>query len=34
MPVLFIRGGEEPARALETPVDIEELKRTIHSIAV
>lgn len=34
MPVLFVGGGREQARAVETPVDLEELRRTIHSFAV
>jgi DNA-binding response OmpR family regulator len=36
MPILFV-GGErrrEHAPAVETPIDLEEFKRTIHSIAV
>lgn len=35
MPVLFVGGGgKERAPAVKTPVDLEELKRTIHRIAV
>jgi DNA-binding NtrC family response regulator len=36
MPVLFVgsSGGCASERAVETPVDLEEFKRTVHSIAV
>ncbi len=36
MPVLFVGGNREKkhAPAVETPIDLEEFKRTIHSFAV
>lgn len=34
MPILFVGGGREQTRAVAAPLDIEELKRTIHSIAI
>ncbi len=36
MPVLFVGGGSDRKHAptVETPVDLEEFKRTIHNIAV
>lgn len=36
MPILYVGCGhnEEHAPAVETPVDLEEFKRTIHSMAV
>ena len=36
MPIVQVGAGshEEPSMAVETPIDLEEFKRTIHSIAV
>ncbi len=36
MPIVFVGGDREKehAPAVETPIDLEEFKRTIHSIAV
>ncbi len=36
MPIVHVGAGshEEPSMAVETPIDLEEFKRAIHSIAV
>ena len=35
LPILYVGGASDgPSLAIETPVDLEEFKRTIHSITV